>query len=61
MENLFPLNNNKISEIVIFYDSLVMRLRVVQSFPPDRGNDAKLREEWLIKIRRDEGPDFKVI
>ena len=38
-----------------------MRFRVVQSFPPDRGNDAKLREEWLIKIRRDEGPDFKVI
>ena len=27
---------------------------------PGRGRDEKLRKEWLVKIRRDEGPDFKV-
>ena len=27
---------------------------------PGRAKDEKLRKEWLVKIRRDEGPDFKV-
>ena len=27
---------------------------------PGRAMDEKLRKEWLVKIRRDEGPEFKV-
>lgn len=27
---------------------------------PGRAKDEKLRKEWLVKIRRDEGPDFKI-
>lgn len=27
---------------------------------PGRTKDEKLKKEWLLKIRRDEGPDFKV-
>lgn len=27
---------------------------------PGRTKDEKLKKEWLVKIRRDEGPDFKV-
>ena len=27
---------------------------------PGRAKDEKLRKGWLVKIRRDEGPEFKV-